>query len=269
MNLFEAVVLGIVQGLTEFLPVSSSGHLVLLQRLLGIKEPALLFDTMLHLGTLVAVLVVLRKDILAILRKPFQRMTALLLIACVPTFAFAMLFQDAIEAAFHSGATLGWSFLFTGAVLLSSEALARRVTRSGGGKGIETMTWLDAALIGTLQGVAIFPAVSRSGMTISGALARGLDRDLAARFSFLLSIPVILGAAVFQSKDLILDGAAAGDGFTLPLVVGTIVAGVVGGFAVKFAMDVIKKSSLKYFAFYVFGLGALVLLDQNLLHVFF
>lgn len=264
MEMFDAIVLGIVQGLTEFLPVSSSGHLVLAQKILGIEEPQLLFDTLLHLGTLAAVFIVLRKEIWELLKKPFQRLTWLLVAATVPTVIIAVLFKDMIEEAFHSGASLGWEFLFTGAALVVAEKLSSRAGTEAG-KTEATMGWLDAAIIGVLQGVAIMPAVSRSGLTIAGSLARKLDRGFAARFSFLMSIPAILGAVVFQGKDL-LEGAGA---LSAPVIVGTLVAGAVGVFAVSTMMKIIAKKSLIGFAAYVAVLGVLVLVDQNLTRVFF
>ena len=267
MNVIEAVILGLVQGLTEFLPVSSSGHLVLAQKLLGVTEPAILFDTMLHLGTLVAVFIVLRKDIWALLKRPFQRLTALLVVATIPTVAIALLFKDMIEAAFHSGSTLGWEFLATAAVLLVAERLAAGAEK---GRGEGEMSWLDAIIIGVLQGIAIMPAISRSGLTIAGALSRKLDRSFAARFSFLLSIPAILGAVVFQGKDLLEGGAVGGgEGVGIPLVAGTLVAAAVGVFAVKFMMKIIREGSMKGFAIYVGAIGILVLADQYVFHLFF
>jgi len=269
MEMFDAIVLGIVQGLTEFLPVSSSGHLVLAQKILGIEEPQLLFDTLLHLGTLVAVFIVLRKEIWELLKKPFQRLTWLLVAATVPTVVIAVLFKDLIESAFHSGATLGWEFLFTGAVLVVAERLSARPAAADAPKGKTeaTMGWLDAVIIGALQGVAIMPAVSRSGLTVAGALARRLDRGFAARFSFLMSIPAILGAVVFQGKDLA-EGVAGG-ALSAPVVVGTLVAAAVGVFAVSTMMRIITKKSLIGFAAYVGVLGVLVLIDQHLTRIFF
>ncbi len=266
MDIVSAVILGVVQGLTEFLPVSSSGHLVLVQKILGISEPPLLMDTMLHLGTLVAVFVVLWNDIWSLLRRPFQRLTALLIAATVPTVIIALAFKDAIEQAFHSGATLGWEFLVTAAVLVGSERLAARKTAAR--RTEKDMSFPDAFIVGTLQGVAIMPAVSRSGLTIAGSLARNLDRAFAARFSFLLSIPAILGAVAFQAKDLV-DGASAGGGFSAPILAGTLTAMAVGVFAVKFTMKIIREGSMLGFAAYVGTLGILVLLDQHLFRIFF
>ncbi|MDR2478025.1 MAG: undecaprenyl-diphosphate phosphatase, partial [Treponema sp.] len=190
MDIFTAIILGVAQGFTEFLPVSSSGHLVLLQRVFGISEPALFFDTMLHVGTLAAVVAALWRDIGAILGRLIQPLTAYLIIATLPAVVFALAFKDMIEAAFVSGEFLGFAFLITSVLLTVSELLARRA-KSGGKKAgdgpVKPMNWLDALIIGALQAAAIIPGVSRSGATLSGALFRGLDRDFGARFSFLLS----------------------------------------------------------------------------------
>lgn len=265
MNIFEAIALGAIQGLTEFLPISSSGHLVLARKIFGIQEPPLLFDTMLHVGTLIAVLVVLRAEIWELLKKPFQRTTALLIYATLPTVVIAVLFKDLIEEAFRSGATLGFEFLITGAVLVAADRLA---VKNGTGKNAATMRPLDAVVIGTLQGVSIMPAISRSGLTVAGALSLKLERSFAARFSFLMSIPAILGALVFQGKDLI-EGAAAGGESALLLVVGTLVSAAVGVFAVSYMIKIIVGKKLAGFAVYVGILGVLVLIDQNLTRIFF
>jgi undecaprenyl-diphosphatase len=277
MEIFEAILLGAVQGITEFLPVSSSGHLVLLQKILDISGPALLFDTMVHLGTLAAVFIVLWDDIWKILRRPIQPLTGLLLLATLPTVIIALLFKDPIEAAFQSGAYLGYAFLFTAAALLAAEGLARRgrggQPPSGPARGERNVNWVDALIIGLCQGAAIMPAVSRSGLTLSGALSRRLDRGFAARFSFLLSIPAILGALVFQLKDMLGGGgteeAAAESIGAAALIAGTLTAAVVGFFAVKFMLKIVRERSLRGFAVYVAVLGALVLIDQYGTHVFF
>ncbi|MDR2068735.1 MAG: undecaprenyl-diphosphate phosphatase [Spirochaetaceae bacterium] len=264
MGIIEAIILGAVQGITEFLPVSSSGHLVLLQKIFGISEPVLLFDTMVHGGTLAAVFLVLRRDIWNIVRRPIQPLTGLLILATIPTVIIALVFRDFIEEAFHSAAYLGFAFLFTAAALLVSEYLSGR---SGKFRNGETMNWLDAVIIGILQGVAIIPGVSRSGLTLSGALSRKLERDFAARFSFLLSIPAILGALVLQLKDII--GGPRGSIGPAPIIAGTAAAGVVGFFAVSFMLKIVRERSLRGFAIYVAVLGALVLIDQYAAHVFF
>ena len=261
MNTLQAVILGIIQGLTEFLPISSSGHLVLFQKIFGINEPTLIFDTMVHVGTLAAVITVLWKEVLSLLKRPFQRLTWLLAAATIPTVIIAVLFKDAIEVMFKSGSTLGFEFLITGVVLLFAERL------NSGRKHAEETSYLDAAFIGVMQGIAIMPAISRSGLTISGALMRDLDREFAAKFSFLMSIPAILGAAVFQAKDVMDAGSASF--ITLPIAAGTIAAAVAGYFSIRFMIYIIKQGSMKVFSYYVFALGTLVLVDQYLTHIFF
>jgi undecaprenyl-diphosphatase len=276
MSIFMAVVLGIVQGLTEFLPVSSSGHLVLLQKLFGIEEPALFFDTMVHVGTLAAVFVVLWRDIWGILRRIIQPLTAYLLIATLPAVFFALFFRKIIESAFESGAFLGFAFLITAALLIFSEFFAKR-SKSGRAANTGTgsrwrMNWLDALIIGMLQAVAIIPGVSRSGATLSGALSRGLNRDFAARFSFLLSIPAIVGALVLQLKDLA-EGAAAepaaGGIGAAAIIAGTLSAALVGFFAVRLMLKIVRERSLIGFAVYTAVLGVLVLINQFGTHLVF
>jgi undecaprenyl-diphosphatase len=262
MSIIQAIILGIVQGLTEFLPISSSGHLVLMQKIFGITEPTLLFDTCVHLGTLLAVFAVFKDDIMAILKKPFQRITWLLLAGTIPTGIIGVVFKDTFESMFHTGSTLGFEFIITGAVLLWS------VNLRSGRKGVKETSYLDAAFIGVMQGAAIMPAISRSGLTISGALFRGLDRDFAARFSFLLSIPAILGATVFQVKDIVEIGGGTAIG-TAPLLIGSTAAAIAGYISIKYMLELLKKGKLKYFSYYVFALGALVIIDQYITHIFF
>jgi undecaprenyl-diphosphatase len=264
-----AIVLGIVQGLTEFLPVSSSGHLVLMQRIFGVEKPGLFFDTMLHIGTLSAVFVVLWKDIWEILKKIIQPLTLYIIIATIPAVIFALAFKNKIESAFETGQFLGICFLITSALLVTAEQLAKRAENK---KSCEKMNWIDALIIGVFQAIAIPPGISRSGATISGALFRKLDRDFAARFSFLLSIPAILGALVLQVKDLVKDNnMTAGESIetlpvenigVLPVIAGTVTAAIVGFFAVKFMLKIIREKSLYGFAIYTAAIGILVLLDQ-------
>ncbi len=259
MRIFEAVILGAVQGLTEFLPVSSSGHLVLLQKIFGISEDALLFDTMVHVGTLAAVFVVLRQEIWYLLKKPFQPLTGYLIAATLPAVAVALLFKDHIEAAFSSGRFLGIAFLITAALLAAAELLTMKQKER---RGKENMNLLDALVIGFLQAVAVIPGVSRSGSTLSGALSRGLDRDFAARFSFLLSIPAILGALALQIKDMaagVPSGIEGGIG-ALPIAMGSLTAAIVGFFSMKLMLKLVSTRRLWGFVAYTALLGAVVLI---------
>ena len=277
MSILNAIILGIVQGLTEFLPVSSSGHLVLLQKIFNINEPGLFFDTMLHAGTLIAVFIVLWKDIWELLKKPIQKLTGFLILATIPAVIAALVFGDAIEDIFKSAKYLGICFLLTTVILIIAELLSRRAAEKeqievydekAFLKTEKTMNWLDALVIGIMQAIAIPPGISRSGATISGALFCRLNRDFAARFSFLLSIPAILGALVLQSKDLVKGGIS--ETVNIPaVIIGTICAAIVGVFAVKIMLKIIREKSLFGFAAYTGILGALVLLDQFVTHLVF
>ena len=268
MSILEAIVLGIVQGLTEFLPVSSSGHLVLLQNIFGTADLAnaaeagntwlLFFDTMVHLGTLIAVVIVMRKQIIDLFKRPFNKL-ALLVVATIPAVLIALLLEDLVEGAF-AGTYLGYGFLFTALALTLSEVLFSRARRKR--RSVELSS---AAVMGLMQAVAIFPGVSRSGSTIAGGLACGLDRKKAASFSFLMSIPVILGSVLLQGYKVIKSTTVSVQ--WLPTIIGTICAAVSGYFAVRFMLALIKKKRLYGFAAYVLILGIFVLLDQYLLHM--
>jgi undecaprenyl-diphosphatase len=258
MNELQGFALGLVQGLTEFLPVSSSGHLVLFQRLFGLSGGVLSFDIAVHLATLVAVFAVFRKDIWQMIRHPTSKLTLLVIVGTIPTAIIGFALKKAVESLFESGRTLGVEFIATGIVLIVAESLAKRRERA---KGVEETSYLDAAVVGTAQGLAILPAVSRSGMTLAGALACGMEREFALKFSFVMSIPPILGAGLLDAKDL----ADAGTGLgipVLPLVLGVAAAAVSGYFAIRFMLKVFSKVSLKYFSYYVFVLGASILAEQ-------
>jgi undecaprenyl-diphosphatase len=269
MSIFEAVILGIVQGLTEFLPVSSSGHLVLLQKIFNIQEPSLFFDTMLHAGTLMAVFAVLWKDIWGLIKKPFQKLTGFLIIATIPAVVTALIFKDSIENLFLSAQFLGFCFLITAALLVSSEILSRRAKNNNDLKKAQDMNILDAVIIGIMQAIAIPPGISRSGATISGALFRKLDRDFAARFSFLMSIPAILGAVVLHTKDLIENSAAQTNINAVAVIMGTLTSAAVGFFAIKFMLKIIREKSLFGFAVYTGALGIFVIADQFITRMVF
>jgi undecaprenyl-diphosphatase len=250
----QAAFLGVVQGLTEFLPVSSSGHLVLAQNLLGLKEPELLFDVAVHVGTLLAVLVVFRADIYAMLRglwardseaRQGRRLLLLVVAGSVPTALIGLIFKDTFEALFASTLAVGLALLVTG-LLLTATRFAPRAMR-----GLEQTGWGRAVIIGLAQGLAITPGISRSGATISAGLLLGLERELTARFSFVLSIPAILGALALQIKDL---GPAAGTPAT-PLLVGAVVAAITGYAALKVLIKLVKGGRLHWFAYYCWALG--------------
>ena len=277
MSVLEAIFLGLIQGITEFLPISSSGHLVLFQKILGVSAPALFFEIILHCGTLLAVIAALRRDVWNLLRRPFQRITALLLLATAVTGGFAFFFKDRIEEAFVSGKWLGQAFIITSLALFISDYLSKRPGRQRNDAEID---WFDSVFIGLLQGIALAPGISRSGLTLSGALARKLERDLAARFSFLLSIPAILGALLLQILELYKSyqfqsinpdsatGILAGLN-PLALIAGTLSAALVGFGAVNLMLKIIRERSLVGFGIYTAVLGLFILLDQTVLHIVF
>lgn len=261
MSILQALFLGIIQGLTEFLPISSSGHLVLFQRLFDVAEANLTFDVMVHFGTLVAVIVYFWSDIVEIIKKPLGKLPIYILIGTIPTGIIGLAFKDFFDRLFQTGQTLGVEFLITGLIIWFAESI-----RSGR-KGLREITVTDALLIGTCQGLAILPAISRSGLTIAGSLFRGLDRKFAAKFSFLLSIPAILGATVVEGRHIF--STSFNTDLILPIIIGTIAAGLAGYFAIKLMISILEKSSLKVFSFYVFALGILVLLDQLFFNLYF
>lgn len=260
MTFFQALILGLVQGLCEFLPVSSSGHLVLMQNIFGITDDVLLFDTMLHFGTLIAVFAVFYKTIWALLKKPLQKKVYLLLTATAVTAVFGILFEERIETLF-AGGLLGVGFLMTSLILLLSERL------KSDSKEIEQLNYAQAAGVGLIQAIAILPGVSRSGSTIAGSRFFGLNRDAAAEFSFILSIPPILGSLLLQIKDVAEAGTAQIN--WLYAAAGTLVAAVSGYFAIRWMLKLIKTKSLIGFSIYTGVLGVLVLADQYLTHIFF
>lgn len=260
MNIFIAALLGLVQGLCEFLPVSSSGHLVLFQNIFGISEGTMFFDTMLHLGTLAAVVAVYYRKLWELIKKPFQKKVYLLLISTLVTAAIAFIFKDLFDSAFE-GRFLGVGFLITAAILFVNEKLAH------GKKKIKDMKYPEALGIGLMQGAAIFPGVSRSGSTIAGARLFGLSKESAAEYSFILSIPAILGSLVMQIPDVAAEGLRGTDWGCI--IVGTLVAAVSGYFAIRLMLNLIIKRSLKGFIIYVAALGVLVLCDQLIFNVFF
>lgn len=263
MNVIEAIFLGIVQGLAEFLPISSSGHLVLFQKIFGITEPALTYDIFLHIATLIPVLVIYRHDLLALIKNPFQKLTLLLIVGTLPLVVMAIFFKDYIDQIFESGSFLGICFIITGCMLL----LADR--KSEGTKKISGMTYVDAAVIGTVQAFAVTPAISRSGSTICASLFMDLRRETAAKFSFLLSIPAILGSFVLELKDVVESNESFFALGFLPMMAGFVAALLSGFFAIQVMLKIIKSSKLSYFAYYVIPLGLLVILDQLVLHFVF
>ena len=252
--LIEHIILGIIQGLTEFLPISSTGHLVLFRQLFGLQEAGLLFDTMLHFGTLIAVVIVFWPEILQLLRNPFGKLARLLVVGTIPTAVIGLTFEDFFEEISKTGMTIGYEFLATGLIIWAVESMRK------GKRSFEQINYTDALIIGTLQGAAILPAISRSGLTIAGALMRGIERGEAARFSFLLSLPAILGGVVLQTKKLV-EGPVESIAL-IPMLIGTMFAAIAGYFAIRWMLKIISTGSMKGFAVYVWLLGAVILAMQ-------
>lgn len=260
MTYVQAVILGLVQGLTEFLPVSSSGHLALFEHWLGVA-PDLSLGILLHAGTLLAVIVFYAADLWAVVRSImglgrdrayWRRLFWLLVIASLPTGIMGFLLQSRVEQAFGSLRAVGVAFAFTGVVLW----LAGR--QAPGRAGAERMTFGQAMLVGIGQGVAVFPGVSRSGLTVSTGLFLGLDRSFAARFAFLLSIPAIGGAFLL---DLVHGLGAASTGASLygPYLAGFAVAAVAGYLSIKLLLRVVEQGRLSLFAYYCWFAAAVTL----------
>ena len=267
MTLFQAILLGVVQGATEFLPVSSSGHLVLVPWFFGWSfEPrtAFIFDVLVQWGTILAVLLYFRRDLLEIglawVRglaggRPFEdlysRLGWMILLASIPAALIGLVFKSTVESTFTQPAAVSAFLLLTAGLLLASERLHRQSRELG------SLSWLDSIFIGFAQALALFPGVSRSGSTIAGGLIRGLDRTDAARFSFLLAIPTMIGAGLIALLDL--KSAANASAQIAPLIAGFLAAAVVGFASIHFLLSYLRKHRLTIFAIYclLVGLGGL------------
>ncbi len=267
MTALQALILGIVQGITEFLPISSSGHLVLVPHLLGWHIPAdqaFIFDVLVQMGTLVAVIAYFWDDLWSITigflkaladRRPLEtaeaRLGWYLIIATVPAVIGGLWFKDSVEAAFSSPRAVGWFLWGTAALLVIGEYFGKRK------RNLAHLNWVDALVVGLFQVLALFPGVSRSGSTISGGMVRNLDRPTAARFSFLMSVPVMLGAGAVALKDM-LAMPAVGD-VAAPVAIGFLAALVSGYAAIRWLLAYLGRHSFYAFAAYCLAVGALIL----------
>lgn len=248
--MLKTLLLGIIQGLSEFLPISSSGHLVLFQKLLDMPQTGLLLEILLHVGTLVAVLAVFWHDWLDMLLHLFtSRAVRLLIVATLPAVVAALLLEDLLEAAF-GGWFLGVSFLITAALLCASDWLAARVADQGRRPraGVEDMRYQQALAMGMMQALAIIPGVSRSGSTIVGGMASGVSRQTAAKFSFLMSAIATVGSLVFKFRDLLAAGGETFEGGWAGMLLGMLAAAVSGYLAIRWMLALIQRVSLKWFA---------------------
>lgn len=271
MTYLQAVILGIVQGLAEFLPISSSGHLALLQYFFGVEsDSVLLFTVMMHVGTLVSVFIIYRKDIWALILEliatikdictgkglrinssPMRRMGFMIIVATIPTAIIGLLFEDFFEGLYASLVSIAIGLIFTGCILLVAERMGRS------DKGPMEMKWRHAIFIGIMQGIAICPGVSRSGSTLFGGLIAGLKREFAVEFAFLISIPSILGSVILEAPKAFAEGADAA--MIGPIIVGVILAAISGIVAIKAMIKVVTSKRLVGFSIYVWLVAAAVL----------
>ncbi|ACZ41955.1 undecaprenol kinase [Thermobaculum terrenum ATCC BAA-798] len=271
-NPLHALILGIVQGLTEFIPVSSSAHLILVPWMLGWGGPGLAFNVALQVGTLVAVFIYFWKDLFGIAHGSIRsvisgfkrdiesvRMLLLLAIGSVPAAVIGYIFENPIDNFFHSGTRSTTSLLaIVAGLVIVGLILIWADSRADGKKQICHVRMSDAFLIGIAQSLALMPGVSRSGITITAALLLGFARSDAARFSFLLSVPVILGAGLLEFAKLLGEGIPEGEIITF--LIGMASSAVVGYLSIAFLIDYLKKHSIKVFAFYRIALAAVILL---------
>ena len=272
MDIIQGIIIGIVQGLTEFLPVSSSAHLVFIQKILGVQS-SLAFDTFLHLGTLIAVMWFFRYDIYKMILSwlssirdilsgrfregfysdPYKRLAWYVILATIPVGIVGVLFEDSVDSLFAGALYVPAFFLFvTGTILY----LSQRMT--SGEINYNTITKKEALFMGLGQACAILPGLSRSGTTIAAGLTIGLNKEFAAKFSFILSIPAILGAFLLQAKDI----GSAMDANFLPVFLGFIASIIAGYMAIKWMLDLIQNKSLDIFAYYCLVIGILVFMGS-------
>jgi undecaprenyl-diphosphatase len=270
MELVQAFVLGLVQGATEFVPVSSSGHLVLVPWLLGWPQPGLVFDTVVHWGTLVAVLAYFWRDFIALagawgrslasrnLGEPEARIAWLIIVGTLPAVLMGYVGEDFFESLFAAPAWVASFLLVTGLILALSERLAQRR------KEPHQLAFLDSIIIGIAQGCAIAPGISRSGATMAAGLFRGLQREAAARYSFLLATPIIFGAGLLQLLDLFkMEDATA---HLPPLILGFLTAAISGYLCIRFLLSYLQRGKLYAFAIYCWLAGGVCLLIAVLPH---
>lgn len=254
MSSIQALILGLVQGLTEFLPVSSSGHLTLVPFIFGWDEPTLAFVVAVHLGTLMAVTFIFRAEVALLMRTALswktaderaRRMFRLVAIATVPAAVVGVVFEHAISTAFERPVIVSLLLGVTGYVLMSTETHVDAV--EGEPRGEHLIDTGDAAVIGVAQAISILPGISRSGSTIAAGMRRGLSRPTAARFSFLMSVPIIFGAVLAQIPDMLKQGSGGQAGAFL---IGIVTSAVSGFLAIRWFINVIGRRGLRPFGFY-------------------
>jgi len=258
MEIVKIIILGLIQGLTEFLPISSSGHLVIMQKIFNINQNQLLISVLLHFGTLIPVLIIFRDDIIEILsfKKKKRYFTFLIIIASIPTAIMGFFFEDFFEKLFSSTISTAFMLIVTGFILLVGDKLANY------DREITNFKWLNAVFVGIAQGIAIIPGISRSGSTITASLIQGLKKEEAARFSFILSVPVIAGAGLLKVGEAFNTGVNNFN--TTAIILGVISAIISGYVAIRYFIYILKKQKLIYFSYYCWIIGTIILLYEGL-----
>jgi undecaprenyl-diphosphatase len=268
MSILQAVILGIVQGVAEFLPISSSGHLVLLSHVFGIDEPSFTFDIVVHIGSLVAIVAVFWRDIWALVCKPFQKMTGLLIVGTLPVVVAGLFLRGPIEAmrdAAWVAVALAVAFVITGILLVVADKIKRTH------KEERDITYTDALIVGVAQACALPPGISRSGTTIAAGLGRGINRAAAAKYSFMLALIAIAGAGfvemvVHLRRDAYEIAAQVGG---MQMLFGFAASALVGYLSIRLLLGLIRAAKLRYFSYYVWALAVLIMLDFWVVNQFF
>jgi len=267
LELIKAIILGGIQGLTEFLPVSSSGHLVIGSELLNFQEHGVVFDVCLHLGTLLSVFIVFRREILAMIKAPFQYFSGntdddvrhfffwdiYVILATLPAVFVGLFFKDYVDSFFGSTLIAYSMLIVTGTIMVIAQYVPERR---------ESLNWWKSVLVGCAQALAIMPGLSRSGSTIFAGMLLGIPRETIARFSFIMSIPAILGAAVLQLGEFFQNPPTSDT--VVSLIAGMAMSATAGYFAIKLLLDVIRRNRLQWFGYY-----CLILASCGLTHHFF
>lgn len=258
MTIWVAIILGLVQGLTEFLPISSSGHLVLLEAIFGIENNVILFDVILHIATLFAVIIVYRKTVWELIKNPFCEKMQKLAFATLPTCIIALLFKSFFENSFN-GELLYLGFLVTAVFLIIAQVVSQREYQ------YRNLSYGNAIVIGLFQGMAVLPGISRSGSTITSAIVQGVRREQSAEFSFLLSIPIILASLVYECFKI------PSTVITIPaycFIIAFVVALVAGILSIKLMLRVVKKAKYWGFSVYLIILSIFLMLNKFVFKLF-
>lgn len=288
MSIIKAIIMGVVQGLTEFLPVSSSGHLAIFRNILGLNlEGGILFEVMLHFGTLVAIFIAYFKDIKElfiegigividffkwikivlnniftknkkkynkIINTEYRKFVMLIIVASIPTAVLGLYLEEIIEGAYTALLIPGICLLITGALLLTTTKIKKGSKKAGSTK------YTDSFIIGLFQGFATMPGISRSGSTLVAGMILGLEREFAVKFSFIMSIPAVIGATLYKLKDVTSDMMTTSA--VLPYMVGMLVSAAVGYICIITLLKVVKKNKLHYFSYYCFIVGLLAIIGH-------